>query len=125
MKYFNVIETLAAFFITLAAGAIAGIAPVMSAIVAFVFYFSCELASDIIGHIKDKKLPSIYEGIGDICLFAAIVLVMIGLRNQKIAFTIAAVAFIIVDCVLIYVQGRVDGKSPAEALEDIKEEIKD
>ena len=50
---------------------------------------------------------------------------MIGLRNQKIAFTIAAVAFIIVDCVLIYVQGRVDGKSPAEALEDIKEEIKD
>ena len=125
MKYLNAVETLVAFFITLAAGAIAGIEPIMSASIAFVFYFSCELASDIIGHIKDKKLPNIYEGIGDVCLFAAIVFVMVGLRNQKIAFTIASLAFIIVDCVLIYVQGRVDGKSPAEALEDIKEEIKD
>lgn len=125
MKYLNVVESLLALFITLAAGAIAGVEPSMAVSIVLVFYLSCELASDIISHVKDKKLPSIYEGIGDICVFAAIILTMFGLRNQKIAFTIAALALIIVNCVLIFVQGRADGKTSAEALEDVKEEIKD
>lgn len=125
MKNFNALEMCIAFFITLIAGVVIGIAPSVAASVAFVYFFSCALASDIIGHVKARKLPGLYEGLGDICLFLTIVLAMIGLKYQNIAFNLAALAFIIIDCVLVYVQGRVDGKTPAEALEDIKEEIKD
>ena len=125
MKNFNTLEMCIAFFITLVAGVIAGISPSVAASVAFVYFFSCALASDIIGHVKSRKLPSLYEGLGDVCLFLTIVLSMIGLKHQNIAFNLAALAFIVIDCVLIYVQGRVDGKSSAEALEEVKDEVKD
>ena len=125
MKNFNVVEMLVAFFITLVAGIVAGVAPVIAASIAFVFYFSCALATDIIGHIRDKKLPGICEGIGDICLFAAIIFVMISLKCQNALFTFIATGLVIVDCVLIYVQGRIDGKNSTEALEDVKKEIED
>ena len=125
MKNFNTLEMCIAFFITLVAGVIAGISPGVAASVAFVYFFSCALASDIIGHVKSRKLPSLYEGLGDVCLFLTIVLSMIGLKRQNIAFNLAALAFIIIDCVLIYVQGRIDGKNSTEALEDVKKEIED
>ena len=125
MKNFNTWEMYIAFFITLVAGVIAGISPGVAASVAFVYFFSCALASDIIGHVKSRKLPSLYEGLGDVCLFLTIVFDMIGLRYQNVVFTFIALAFIIIDCVLIYVQGRIDGKNSTEALEDVKKEIKD
>lgn len=125
MKNFNALEMCIAFFITLIAGVVIGIAPSVAASVAFVYFFSCALASDIIGHVKARKLPRLYEGLGDICLFLTIVLSMIGLKYQNIAFNLAALAFIIIDCVLVYVQGRVDGKTPTEALEGVKDEIED
>ena len=50
---------------------------------------------------------------------------MIGLRYQNVVFTFIALAFIIIDCILIYVQGRIDGKNSTEALEDVKKEIED
>ena len=125
MKNFNTLEMCIAFFITLVAGVIAGVSPGVAASVAFVYFFSCALASDIIGHVRSKKLPSLYEGLGVVCLFLTIVLSMIGLKRQNIAFNLAALAFIVIDCVLIYVQGRVDGKTSAEALEEVKDEVKD
>lgn len=125
MKNFNVVEMLVAFFITLVSGIVAGIAPIIAASIAFVFYFSCALATDIIGHIRDKKLPSICEGIGDVCLFAAIIFVMVSLKRQNVLFTFIAAGFILIDCVLIYVQGRIDGKSSTEALEGTKKETKE
>ena len=125
MKNFNTLEMCIAFFITLVAGVIAGISPGVAASVAFVYFFSCALASDIIGHVKSRKLPSLYEGLGDVCLFLTIVLSMIGLKPQNIAFNLAALEVMIIDCVLIYVQGRVDGKSSGEALGGVKDEVKD
>ena len=125
MKNFNTLEMCIAFFVVLISGIIAGVAPVVAASVAFVYFFSCELVTDISNHIREKKLPSLYEGLGDICLFLTIVFDMIGLRYQNVVFTFIALAFIIIDCVLIYVQGRIDGKNSTEALEDVKKEIKD
>ena len=125
MKNFNTLEMCIAFFVVLISGIIAGVAPVVGASVAFVYFFSCELVTDISNHIREKKLPSLYEGLGDVCLFLTIVLSMIGLKHQNIAFNLAALAFIVIDCVLIYVQGRVDGKTSAEALEEVKDEVKD
>ena len=125
MKNFNGLEMFIAFFITLVAGTIAGITPSAAASVAFVYFFSCALASDIIGHIKSRKLPSLYEGLGDVCLFLTIVFAMAGFKCQNIAFNIASLAFILVDCILIYVQARVDKKASAEALEEPKKETKD
>ena len=125
MKNFNTLEMCIAFFITLVPGVIAGILPGVAASVAFVYFFSCALASDIIGHVRSKKLPSLYEGLGDVCLFLTIVFAMIGLKRQNIAFNLAALAFFVIDCVLISVQGRVDGKSSTEALKKVKKKVKD
>ena len=125
MKNFNTLEMCIAFFVVLISGIIAGVAPVVAASVAFVYFFSCELVTDISNHIREKKLPSLYEGLGDVCLFLTIVFDMIGLRYQNVVFTFIALAFIIIDCILIYVQGRVDGRTPTESLEKVKEEIKD
>ena len=50
---------------------------------------------------------------------------MAGFKCQNIAFNIASLAFILVDCILIYVQARVDKKASAEALEEPKKETKD
>lgn len=125
MKNFNTLEMCIAFVVVLISGIIAGVAPAVAASVAFVYFFSCELVTDISNHIREKKLPSLYEGLGDVCLFLTIVFTMVGLRYLNVMFTFIALAFIIIDCVLMYVQGRVDGKTPAEALEEVKEEIKD
>ena len=125
MKNFNTLEMCIAFVVVLISGIIAGVAPAVAASVAFVYFFSYELVTDISNHIREKKLPSLYEGLGDVCLFLTIVFAMLGLRYLNVMFTFIALAFIITDCVLMYVQGRVDGKTPAEALEEVKEEIKD
>ena len=101
MKNFNTLEMCIAFFITLVAGVVAGVSPSVAASVAFVYFFSCALASDIIGHVKSRKLPSLYEGLGDVCLFLTIVLSMSGLRRQNIAFNLAALAFIVIDYISI------------------------
>ena len=107
MKNFNTLEMCIAFFITLVAGIIAGIAPDIAASVAFVYFFSCALVSDIIGHVKSRKLPSPYKGLGDICLFFAITFAMIGFKCQNFVFNIASLAFIFTDCILMYVQVKV------------------
>lgn len=125
MKNFNVLEMCIAFVVVLISGIIAGVSPAIAASVAFVYFFSYALVTDISNHIREKKLPSLYEGLGDVCLLFTIICDMIGFKHQNIVFNLIALAFIIADCVLIYVQGRVEGKTSAEALEKIKEEIKD
>ena len=124
MKNFNTLEMCIAFFITLVAGVIAGISPSVAASVAFVYFFSYALVTDISNHIREKKLPSLYEGLGDVCLLFTIICDMIGFKHQNIVFNLIALAFIIADCVLIYVQGRVEGKSSKEALKGVKDELK-
>lgn len=124
MKEFNLFESLIAFAVTVLAGIMLGIDPIAVIALAYTFYFSSVLATDIIAHIKEKKLPSIYEGIGDIFIFATVVLALARFKYQNIIFSYIALGCIIVDCVMIYVQSRVDGKSSEEAFKDIKEELK-
>ena len=124
MKNFNALEMCIAFIVVLISGIIAGVSPAIAASVAFVYFFSYALVTDISNHIREKKLPSLYEGLGDVCLLFTIVCDMIGFKHQNIVFNLIALAFIIADCVLIYVQGRVDGKSSEEALKDVKDELK-
>lgn len=124
MKNFNALEMCIAFIVVLISGIIAGVSPAMVASVAFVYFFSYALVTDISNHIREKKLPSLYEGLGDVCLLFTIICDMIGFKHQNIVFNLIALAFIIADCVLIYVQGRVEGKSSKEALKDVKDELK-
>ena len=124
MKNFNLFESIAAFVVTVLAGVILGINPTTVVALAYTFYFSSVLATDIIAHIKEKKLPSIYEGIGDVFIFAAIVLALASFKYQNIVLGYVALGCVIADCILIYVQARVDGKSGEEAIKEVEKEIK-
>ncbi len=120
MKNFNLFESIAAFVVTVLAGVILGINPTTVVALAYTFYFSSVLATDIIAHIKEKKLPSIYEGIGDVFIFAAIVLALASFKYQNIVLGYVGLGCVIVDCILIYVQARVDGKSGEEAIKEVE-----
>ena len=124
MKEFNLFESLIAFAVTVLAGIMLGIDPMAVIALAYTFYFSSVLATDIIAHIKEKRLPSIYEGIGDILVFVTVILALARFKYQNIIFSYIALGCIIVDCILIYVQSRVDGKPSEEALKDVKDELK-
>lgn len=123
MKNFNFWESLIAFAITILAGIILGVTPVLVAALAFTYFFSSFLAVDIFHHIKERKWPSIYEGIGDVFAFAAIVFNLACLKSSNVYCGYAAVACLAVDAVLIFIQNKLAGKSTKESVKSVKGEF--